>query len=119
MGPVKAILKGDAIYEAKSGKLIKSCLSSKKEIEDYAAHHYIALPVVDKAGRQWHFEGNPVYCRRAIKYELLNDDPVLLVRCPDCGGMGIRMDEPTVESDCIHCTQCGHEFDTRLEMMES
>jgi len=33
--------------------------------------------------------------------------------------MGIRDDEPMVESDCIRCVTCGHEFDTRLEMMES
>jgi hypothetical protein len=33
--------------------------------------------------------------------------------------MGIRDEEITVESDCIRCVQCGHEFDTRLEMMES
>jgi hypothetical protein len=24
-----------------------------------------------------------------------------------------------VDSDCIRCVQCGHEFDTRLEMMET
>ncbi len=42
-----------------------------------------------------------------------------LVRCPDCGGMGIRSDEFTVESDCIRCTVCEHEFDARLEMMET
>ena len=35
------------------------------------------------------------------------------------GGMGIRDDEPMVESDCIRCVQCGYEFDTRLEMMET
>ena len=28
-------------------------------------------------------------------------------------------DENMVESDCIRCVQCGHEFDTRLEMMET
>lgn len=33
--------------------------------------------------------------------------------------MGIRDDEPMVESDCIRCVLCDHEFDSRLEMMES
>jgi uncharacterized protein (UPF0212 family) len=33
--------------------------------------------------------------------------------------MGVRMDVITVESGCIRCVQCGHEFDARLEMMES
>jgi hypothetical protein len=33
--------------------------------------------------------------------------------------MGVRVDEITVESDCIRCNGCGHEFDTRLEMMEN
>ncbi len=33
--------------------------------------------------------------------------------------MGVRIDEITVESDCIRCTTCGHEFDARLEMMEN
>ena len=37
----------------------------------------------------------------------------------DGGGMGVRDDEPMVESDCIRCVSCGHEFDARLEMMES
>jgi hypothetical protein len=31
----------------------------------------------------------------------------------------VRTEEVTVERDCIRCTQCGHEFDARLEMMES
>jgi hypothetical protein len=33
--------------------------------------------------------------------------------------MGIRVEEVTIERDCIRCTQCQHEFDARLEMMES
>jgi DNA-directed RNA polymerase subunit RPC12/RpoP len=44
---------------------------------------------------------------------------VHLARCPDCGGMGVRVDEFVVESDCIRCVACGHEFDARLEMMET
>ncbi len=33
--------------------------------------------------------------------------------------MGVRIDEIPVESDCIRCVACGHEFDARLEMMET
>lgn len=119
MGPTKAIVKDKAIYEATTGKLIKDGFSSQSEIEDYVKHHYLALPVVDNAGKAWSLEGNPVYCFRGSQYETVNDQRVHLARCPDCGGMGIRSDEFTVESDCIRCTACGHEFDARLEMMET
>ena len=67
----------------------------------------------------WLLEGKPVYCFRGSQYETLDGQRVQLARCPDCGGMGIRSDEFTVESDCIRCTSCGHEFDARLEMMET
>jgi len=77
------------------------------------------LPVVDKAGNPWLFEGKPVYCLHGSQYETLDDQKLHLARCPDCGGMGIRADEFTVESDCIRCLVCGHEFDARLEMMEN
>ena len=119
MGPTKAIVKENALYDAKSGALIKDGLSTHKEIEDYANHHYITLPVVDKACQPWSLDGQPVYCLRGTRYETVHDEVVHLARCPDCGGMGIRDDEPMVESDCIRCVKCGHEFDTRLEMMES
>ncbi len=119
MGPTKAIVKGDAVYEAKTGKLLKGGFSGRSEMEDYAAHHYIVLPEIDKAGRPWELDGKPVYCLRGSRYETVDDHQPHLARCPDCGGMGVRVDEITVESDCIRCTQCEHEFDTRLQMMES
>jgi hypothetical protein len=31
----------------------------------------------------------------------------------------VPSEEGTVERDCVRCTQCRHEFDARLEMMES
>jgi hypothetical protein len=119
MGPTKVVIKQDALYDAISGKQIMKGLSAPKQIHDYAAHHYIALPVVDKAGRPWTLDGKPVYCLHGSTYESLEGNRLHLARCSDCGGMAIRMDEPTVESDCVRCTQCGHEFDTRLGMMES
>ena len=119
MGPTKMIIKGDALYDAKTSKLITKGLSTPQELQAYAAHHYIVLPVLDDTGHPWLLDGKPVYCLRGTRYETFDDKPVHLARCPDCGGMGIRMDEPNVESDCICCTQCGHEFDTRLQMMES
>ncbi len=119
MGPTKVIVKGDALYDAKTGKLIIEGLSTQQQIKNYAVRHYIVLPVVDNAGQPWVLDGKPVYCLRGTRYETPDDDPVHLARCPSCGGMGIRMDAPNVESDCIRCTQCGHEFDARLEMMES
>jgi len=119
MGPTKAIVRGQALYEAVSGKLIKDGFADRRGIEDYVKHHYLALPVVDHAGTQWLLDGKPIYCLRGVQYETIDDQKVHLSRCPDCGGMGIRADEFVVESDCIRCTSCGHEFDTRLEMMEN
>lgn len=119
MGPTKAIVKGHALYEVVGGKLIQDGFTGQREIEDYVNHHYLALPVVDNAGRPWVLDGKPIYCLRGVQYETADDRKVHLARCPDCGGMGIRSDEFTVESDCIRCTACGHEFDARLEMMET
>jgi hypothetical protein len=119
MGPTKAIVKGDALYDVKTGRLIKNGLATPKEQENYAMHHYIVLPVLDNAGQPWLFNGEYVYCLRGTRYETSDDQAVHLARCPDCGGMCVCIDEPTVERDCIRCTQCGHEFDARLEMMES
>jgi hypothetical protein len=119
MGPTKTIVKDQALYEAVTGKLIKDGFGSRRDIEEYVNHHYLALPVVDHAGNVWLLEGKPVYCFRGSQYETLDGQRVQLARCPDCGGMGIRADEITVESDCIRCVSCGHEFDARLEMMET
>lgn len=119
MGPTKAVIKDNALYEASNGKLIKDGFASQRDIEDYVNHHYIVLPTVDRQGKPWLLEGQPVYCLRGTRYETIDGQRVHLVRCPDCGGMGIRVDELTVESDCIRCTSCGHEFDARLEMMET
>jgi hypothetical protein len=119
MGPTKVIVKGDALYDVKTGRLIMDGLATRKEQEDYAMHHYIALPVRDNAGQNWFLDGKNVYCLRGSRYEASDDAVVHLAKCPDCGGMCISDDEPTVERDCIRCTQCGHEFAARLEMMES
>ncbi|BCA52981.1 hypothetical protein W02_01210 [Nitrospira sp. KM1] len=119
MGPMKTVVRDQALYEAKSGKLIKDGFADYREVEAYVKHHYLALPVVDNAGKAWVLDDGPIYCLHGSQYELLNDQRVHLSRCPDCGGMGIRADEFVVESDCIRCTQCGHEFDARLEMMET
>ena len=119
MGPTKAIVKELALYEATTGKLIRDGFSSQREIDDYVNRHYLVLPVVDNAGNAWLFEGKPVYCVHGVQYEAVDNQKIHLARCPDCGGMGIRADEFTVESDCIRCVSCGHECDARLEMMET
>jgi hypothetical protein len=119
MGPRKVIVKGLALYEVSGGKLLKDGFASQQEIGEYVNHHYLVLPVVDKRGQPWLLDGMPVYCLRGTQYETVNAERVHLARCPDCGGMGIRDEGATVESDCIRCTACGHEFDTRLEMMET
>ena len=119
MGPTKAIVKDAGIYDAKTGKLIKDGLTTHEAIQDYASHHYIVLPVVNKACQPWMLDDQPIYCLRGTRYENLKDEVLHLAQCPKCGGMGIRDDEPIVESDCIRCVSCEHEFDTRLEMMES
>ena len=117
MGPTKAIVKGQALYEALGGKLIKDGFTNRQDMEEYVSRHYLTLPVVDQQGRPWLLDGKPVYCLHGTQYETMNDARVHLVRGPDCGGMGIQFDDLVVESDCIHCTACGHEFDARLEMM--
>ena len=119
MGPMKAITKGNALYEVLGGKLIKDGFTNQQDLEDYVNHHYLVLPVVDKQGRPWLLDEKPIYRLHGTQYETVSDERVHLARCPDCGGMGIRTDEFVVESDCIHCTVCGHEFDARLEMMET
>jgi DNA-directed RNA polymerase subunit RPC12/RpoP len=119
MGPTKVIVKGNALYDARTDKLIKEGFATRQALEDYAAHHYIVLPEVDNDGRLWELDGRPVYCLRGVRYETLDDHQPHLARCPDCGGMGIRIEEVSVERDCIRCIRCGHEFDARLEMMES
>jgi hypothetical protein len=119
IGPTKVTAQGDAIYDAKSGKLVHAGLSTPQAVADYALHHYIALPVVDNQGRVWNFEGKAVYCLRGAQYETVDDELPHVRRCSECGGMAVPSDEVTVERDCVRCTHCGHEFDARLEMMES
>lgn len=119
IGPTKVTIQGDAIYDAKSGKLVQSGLSTPQAVADYALHHYIALPVVDNRGRFWAFEGKPVYCLRGAQYETVQEELPQVRRCAECGGMAVPSEEGTVERDCVRCTQCSHEFDARLEMMES
>ena len=119
MGPTKAIVKDLALYEAVSDKLIQAGFADRRALDEYVKHHYLAIPVVDNAGKLWQLDGQPVYCLRGVQYETVDNQKVHLARCPDCGGMGIRADELTVESDCIRCTSCDHEFDARLEMMET
>ena len=119
VGPTKVNVKGGALYDAKTGKLIKDGLATPAAIAEYAAHHYIALPIVDNLGRPWSMGGESVYCLHGAKYETLTKDLPHARPCPECGGMAILVDEGTVERDCVHCTQCSHEFDARLQMMES
>lgn len=119
MGPTKVIAKGDAIYDASTGQMIQEGLSTPEALQHYAAHHYLVLPEVDKSGRSWEWEGKLVYCLHGSRYEAADGQPLHLARCSSCGGMGVRIDEVTLERDCLRCTQCGHEFDARLEMMES
>ena len=119
MGPTKVVIKGNQLCDAKTGKFIRGSFPSRQAIEHYAARHYIVLPEVDNAGKAWELDGKPVYCLHGSRYETVDDLQPHLARCLDCGGMAVRIDEITVDSDVIRCTQCGHEFDTRLEMMES
>ncbi len=76
MGPTKAVIKGNTLYEAVSGKLIKDGFANPKDIEDYVNHHYIMLPTVDRQGRPWLLDGKPVYCLRGAQYETVDDQKV-------------------------------------------
>ena len=58
MGPTKAIVKDNTLYEAASGKLIKDGFANSRDIEDYVKHHYLALPVVDNAGNPGCWRGD-------------------------------------------------------------
>jgi hypothetical protein len=68
MGPTKAIVKEQALYEAATGKFIKDGFANQRDIEEYVKHHYLALPVVDNAGNPWLLEGKPIYCFRGSQY---------------------------------------------------
>lgn len=46
MGPNKAIVRGDAIYDARTGRLIQDGLTNEHVLTDYASHHYLVLPEV-------------------------------------------------------------------------
>ena len=119
MGPTKAILKDSAIHDAKTGTLLKDGFANHDEVTDYVNHHYIVLPVMDAEDRPWMLDGKLIYRLHGVTYETVDDERVTLSRCNDCGGMGIPMDEPNVESSCFQCIACGQEFSVRLEMMES
>ena len=58
MGPTKVIVKEYGLYEVKSGKLVKGELKTPKAQRDYAARHYISLPVLDDSGKAWELEGD-------------------------------------------------------------
>ena len=88
MGPTKAIMKDGAIYDARTGKLLKDGLTTHEAIRDYVDHHYIVLPVVNKQCEPWLLDGEHIYCLRGTRYENLKDEVLHLARCPDCGGMG-------------------------------
>ena len=44
MGPTKAIVKENGLYEVVGGKLIKDGFASRQELEEYVNHHYLTLP---------------------------------------------------------------------------
>ena len=69
MGPTKAAVKDSGIYDAKTRKLIKDGLTTHEAIHDYAAHHYLVLPVVNKTCQPWLLDGQPIFCLRGTRYE--------------------------------------------------
>jgi hypothetical protein len=119
MGPTKALVKNYAIYEATTGTPLIARFVNHDEVTHYANHHYMVLPVHDHHGKPWRLDGKLIYRLHGVTYETVDHKRVPLSRCNDCGGMGIPMDEPNVESDCFQCTACGQEFSVRLAMMES
>ena len=74
MGPTKAVVKDGGIYDAKTGKLIKDGLTTHEAIQDYVAHHYLVLPVMNKACQPWLLDGQPIFCLRGTRYENLQDE---------------------------------------------
>ena len=118
MSPTKAIIQEDTLHEAKTGKPITNGFSSRQEIERYVNRRYMVLPVTDNTGRPWMLDGQPIFRLRGTRYETVNDERVDLSTCPTCGGMGVRLEESIVESECRKCTACGKEFGVRLAMME-
>ena len=73
MGPTKAIVKQQALYDAVSGKLIQNGFESQQAMEDYVRQHYIVMPVRDHAGNPWQLDGKPVYCLHGVQYETVDD----------------------------------------------
>lgn len=85
MGPTKAIVKGHVFIEVLGCLLIKDGFTNRQDLEAYVNHHYLILPVVDKQGQPWLFDGKLVYCIRGAHYETIHDERVQLIRCSDCG----------------------------------
>ena len=104
MGPTKAIVTENALYEAVSGKLIQAGFANRRDIQDYVNHHYLALPVVDNQGRPWVLEEKPGRSSpwRAIRDPGRSEGPPRSV--PGLRRHGIRSDELSVETDVIRCT---------------
>ena len=73
MGPTKAIVKGQALYDAVSDKLIQDGFANRQALEEYVKHHYIAVPVLDNAGKPWQLDGKPVYCLHGVQYETVDN----------------------------------------------
>ena len=119
MRSTKAVMKNGALYGAKTGTLIWTGFSSRQALEQYARHHDVTLPVADNAGQLWDFAGKLVYRIHGVDYETIDDDRIRVVRCTDCGGMGIPLEETNIEADCYLCTSCSQEFGVRLATMES
>jgi hypothetical protein len=118
MGPTKAIVKANTLYEAASGKLIKDGFCEQSATSKTMSSITISpFPWWTIAGNPWLLEGKPVYCFRGSQYETLDDQRVQLARCPDCGGNGHPIGR-IYGGVRLHsaCVSCGHEFDARLEM---
>ena len=88
MGPTKAIVKENALYEAVSGKLIQAGFGSRREIDEHVKHHYLRCRSSTMPAMPGRADGKPIYCLHGVQYETLDDQKVHLARCPDCGGMG-------------------------------
>jgi hypothetical protein len=50
MGPTKALLKDNEIYEATRGTILKDGFANHDEVTHYVNHHYVVLPAHDNHG---------------------------------------------------------------------
>ena len=105
----KVFIKGGALYDATTGNAMVIGFLTEAHIEAYVNdHEHLVLPVLDHDGQPWMSEGQLVFCPGGTHYETVNRRLTDVSPCPDCGGMVIWINEPTMDSTEGKCVGCGN-----------